>query len=301
MAQVTTTTLYFIEGAAPSAIDLARIAKIPGIVYVRNVAEVGTDFEESDQVTAAGNVTIPAAYAAVDRVSPEKPLSLEIVPNALTIDLSDVEHGDLRAIAHFMDGTVSDVTTSCAWSSATPGVATIGAATGIATPIGAGTSVITADYPFAGPGEIGAAYASKALTVTVNPLADAAVVVGAITYTYKATPVATASATAVQVKVGATLAESLANLRAAIMGTQYGKGVLFSSDAPVNTLARADYSSAAPTVLTATAKLPGTGGNAVAISETLAAGAWAGGAVFLSGGLNATTPVSDTATLTVAA
>lgn len=301
MAQVTTTTLYFIAGAKPTAADITRIAGIPGIVMVRNVSEVGTDFEASDQVAAGSNVDIPSQYDSVPRVATEKPISLQIVPDALSLDLSDVEHGDLRAMAAFPNGTVVDVTTQCAWVSGTPGTCTVGAATGIVTPVGVGTSVITATYNWAAPDEPGAAYASKALTVSGNPLADAAVVAGLVTYTYKAEPAATSSAIAVQVKVGATKEESLANLRAAIMGGQYGRGVLFSSDAPENTQVRADIAAETPAVMTATALLPGTAGNAIAISETLAAGAWAGGATALSGGLNATAAVVDTTTVTVVA
>lgn len=304
LAQVETKTLFFIADAKATAADEARAAKIPGIVMFRNASEVSADDnpEAADQVTLAANVAMPSDYSGYTLVSPERPLGLTIVPDAPTFDLSDVEHGDLRAMARFMDGTVVDVTTSCAWESATPGTGTIGAATGIFTPVGVGTSVITATYPVAAPGEPGAAYASKALTVSANPLADAAVVVGLITYTFKAEPAATSSATAVQVLLGATKEESVANLRAAIMGGQYGKGVLFSSDAPVNTLARADIlDDETPNVMTATAKLPGTAGNSIAISETLASGAWAGGATALSGGANATSGVADTTTVTVVA
>lgn len=295
MAQNEDVTLYFIAGSEPTAADEARAAKIPGIVRFRNVDEIGTDFEESDYVTAAPLVDIPEQYDETPLRSPEKPLSLEIVPNNPSADLSDVEHLDLRAIARFMDGTAVDVTTDCAWSSATEANATVGAATGIVTPVQAGTSVITAEYAFAAPGEEGVVYASKALTASSNPAANDTVAIGGVTYTFKATVAATAN----EVLIGATKEETLENLKSAVNlepnTGQYGTATV------VNPNAIAEIDSGTPAVLTAIAKAPGTVGNAVAVAESSTALAWAGGATELSGGTDATETIEDTTTVTVVA
>jgi hypothetical protein len=292
LAQNTDVTLFFTAGPKATAVDVARAAKIPGIVRFRNVEEDDGQVEASDYVTAASQVTIPTQYVAVPRRSPEKPVSLTIVPDALSLDLSDVEHGDLRAMAVFEDGTETDVTTSCAWTSATGAVATVGAATGVVTPIGTGTSVITAAYGFAAPGETGVAYASRILTIsTAVPTADETVVVGGVTYTWKAAPGATANA----VKIGATIAECCRNLAEAINANFKGSDHFGTATVP-NPLVSAVYSA---TTVTATARLPGTSGNAIGSTETGANTAWAG--TTLTGGANATTPVSDTTTVTVVA
>lgn len=302
MAQVETTTLYFINGHTTTEDDLARAAKIPGIVMFRNVQQNGSAVEDADQVSCGPGVTIPADQAlGKTLVCPEKPLSLEIVPNNPSYDLSDVEHGDLRAIAKFMDGTVSDVTTSCEWTSGTPGTGTIGAATGIFTPVGVGTSLITATYNWAAfGGEPGVAIATGALTFATAPDADDTVVIGDITYTWKATPADTSSATAVQVKTSTTPEGAAANLLAAILATEYGRGTLFSSDAPVN--AKADASINELTndkIINLVSKIAGVPGNSVATTQTGDEATFA--ATTLLGGTNATAAVIDTTTVTVVA
>jgi hypothetical protein len=62
---------------------------------------------------------------------------------------------------------LTDVTTSCAWTSATPAKATVGAGTGLVTGAagGAGTSVITATYDFDGAGS--RTPIAKTTTVTI--------------------------------------------------------------------------------------------------------------------------------------
>jgi len=71
------------------------------------------------------------------------------------------------------------------------------------------------------------------------------------------------------------------NLVAAAM-TGVGEGTKFSTGQPQ--LVNVDVTKDDATHLTATAKVAGTAGNSIAIAETCAQVAWAGGAVFLSGG-----------------
>lgn len=303
MAQDETVTLYFIADRNPTAEDEARAAGIPGIVRFRNVREIGDSIEDADQVTAADGVDIPTQYAAVDypRVSPEAPLSIFVVPDAPSIDLSNAEPLRLRAMARWRDGTETDVTETCVWLSATPAVATVSDSAntkGRVAPIGVGTSVITATYPYAAPGVTGAAYAAGTVTFSGIPAADGNVVAGDITYTFKATPAATGSATAVQVKIGATAAESAVNLLNAI-NSQTGKGTRFSSDAPVNAKVRAKLRADNPLIIDLQADEMGTGGSSHALTKT--ATNVAVSAATLTGGANATTGIADTATVTVVA
>lgn len=304
MAQVETVTLYFIADRNPTSEDVTRAAGIPGIVRFRNVREDDGQVEDADQVTAGDGVTIPSQYANqtdYPRVSPEAPLSILIVPDAPSIDLSAAEPLRLRAMAKWGDGTQTDVTEACTWGSATPGVATVSNSTntkGNVAPAGVGTSVITATYPYAAPGVTGAVYAAGTVTFSGVPAADGNVVAGDITYTFKATPAATGSATAVQVKIGATPAESAVNLLNAI-NAQSGKGTRFSSDAPVNAKVRAKLRADNPLIIDLQADEIGTGGNSHALTKT--ATNVAVSAATLTGGANATTGIADTATVTVVA
>lgn len=122
-----------------------------------------------------------------------------------------------------------------------------------------------------------AALATQTLTTTGNAVADETVTIGSRTYTWKA-----AVDAANQVKVGATAAESLDNLVAAVMagagaGTLYGAGTVVHADV---TAVRASAT------LVATAKIKGTAGNALASTETMTLASW--GAATFAGGLDAT-------------
>src|SRR5471030_5593 len=65
----------------------------------------------------------------------------------------------LTAVANYADGSTHDVTTSSAWTSATPAVASVSASGGLATGVSAGSSVLGASFG----GKSGSA------TLTVNP------------------------------------------------------------------------------------------------------------------------------------
>lgn len=310
MVQVTTRTIYWIDGSVPTAEDTARAALIPGIVLFRNVRHyaVGNSLEAAEQVTAQDGVTIPAAYsvgAGYARVTPEKPVSITIVPDAPTIDLSNAEPLRLRAMAVFRDGTQMDVTESCTWISGTPGTATCSNSAntkGNVAPVGVGTTLITATYPFAGEGETGAAHATGQLVISGGlPTAADTFTFGDIVYTWKALAdiANTNSATAVWVAIGATIAESVENLYNAIRRGP-GRGVVYSGDAPVNAKGTATIN-ADPTKLDLKADEIGTDGNSVASTESGSHSAITGGLTALAGGANATSGVADTATVTVVA
>lgn len=301
MVQDTHVTLYFIAGRKPTAADTARAAKIPGIVKFRNIDfDDPNSSETADFVTAAPNVTIPTRFNSVTRYSTEEPLSLVIVPDNWSIDLSDTEHADLRAIAHFSDGSTTDVTTLCAWLSSVTAKATVGAATGIVTPLEAGATVITATYNFAAPGEAGAVYASGEATFATPPDIGDTFTVGDIVYTWATAPVATNSATAVQVKIEATAADMARNMIRAINGGPDVPGEdAFSSDAPVNPKVGAAAHASNPLKVVLTARAPGTAPNSYATTQT--GDEMTFGAATLASGANASGSVSDTTPLTVVA
>jgi hypothetical protein len=78
---------------------------------------------------------------------------------------------------------------------------------------------------------------------------------------------------------GANQAETLANLAAAItLGT--GKGTLYATDTTLHPTVTAEASG---NVLTATAKAPGTGGNAIASTENCLSALWDNGATLVGG------------------
>ncbi|MBR2505963.1 MAG: hypothetical protein IKB70_03390 [Bacilli bacterium] len=134
-----------------------------------------------------------------------------------------------------------------------------------------------------------AVQATGTLTGTENFSANETVTVGVQTYTFKST--LSTPAVAYEVKVGADLATSLANLAKAInvsgtAGTDYGEGTL------ANALCTAKATS---TTVVVTAKEFGTAGNSIATTETASNASW-GGATLASGvdGVNAKIGVAYT-------
>lgn len=119
--------------------------------------------------------------------------------------------------------------------------------------------------------------AAGTLTQTVLPVAATVVVLGATTYTW----VAALSGAANEVLIGLTIANSLANLAAAIIAGE-GNGAVYGLGTLANTSVSASSNSSLGT-LTATALQAGAGGNAIASTTTDAHGTWTGAT--LSGGV----------------
>lgn len=146
-------------------------------------------------------------------------------------------------------------------------------------PDATGTFVVGAKtYTFVG--ALTEAFASKVLTSTNTELADGATVtIGTTVYRFKDT-----MAQAYDVKRDGTTADTtMGNLIKAInatgtAGVEYFAGTLIHPTVSAGTLTAHAF--------TATAKTVGTGGNAIALDESSAQLSWAGGAVFLSGGVN---------------
>jgi uncharacterized protein YjdB len=84
-------------------------------------------------------------------------VSVAVTPATASINIGSTQQ--YVAIATYTDGSSRDVSTGAAWTSATPTVATVNAATGLAAGVKAGTSVIAAAFS----GKSGSA------TLTVNP------------------------------------------------------------------------------------------------------------------------------------
>lgn len=167
--------LYFIAGTVPTVAEAIAIAwlnykNVPqyqgGVRSILANPEYGasSDIEDCDFVADAnGGANIPAAYSAktvltvpTDVLQPD---AINIGPAALSFVHTSVSQ--MTAFIKNIDGTLTDVTRAAgmAWTSATPGTATIGAGTGVLTGVAAGTTVITATYTFTG---------GKTITATEN-------------------------------------------------------------------------------------------------------------------------------------
>jgi hypothetical protein len=127
--------------------------------------------------------------------------------------------------------------------------------------------------------------AAGTLTLSANAADTETVTIGAKTYTFQAVLTNVDG----NVLVGATALDSLNNLRQAINVEPAGAGVSYAAATVVHPTARAV--NGAGNTLVARAKAPGTGGNALATTDTLANGSW-GGATMAGGGTNAWTELS---------
>jgi hypothetical protein len=124
--------------------------------------------------------------------------------------------------------------------------------------------------------------ASGTLTLTANAADTETVTIGAKTYTFQTALTNTDG----NVLIGATMLDSLNNLRQAVNLEPAGSGTSYAAATVVHPTARAV--NGAGNTLVARAKAPGTGGNALATTDTLANGSW-GGATMSGGGTNAWT------------
>lgn len=158
--------LFFTAGIAATADELAAIAAIHGDVHIRNgsaASNYGSRLERADAIAG----TVPAAYTtaiadyADGLVTPNNTVGIAAL-KVFNLGGNITANGGTRqlvAVKAVVDEdtgvvTLTDVTASCAWTSATTGKATVGASTGIVTGAngGAGTSVITASYDWDGAG-----------------------------------------------------------------------------------------------------------------------------------------------------
>lgn len=123
-----------------------------------------------------------------------------------------------------------------------------------------------------------AAKATQTLTLAGNAVAAETVTIGSVVYTWATTPTTTANT----VKVGATAAESIDNLVAAITAAA-GSGTLYGSATVVHPQVTAVRSSSTMVI---TALVKGTAANAYATTETMTNGSF--GAATMAGGVDPT-------------
>lgn len=121
--------------------------------------------------------------------------------------------------------------------------------------------------------------ATQTLTFAGNAVAAETVVVGGVTYTWRASVTTTAN----EVLVGATAAASAQNLADAVNLKASGSGVVYGSLTVQNPQVRA--SSVTATTVVFQARTPGTEGNLIASTETMTVGSF--GAGTLTGGSGA--------------
>lgn len=127
---------------------------------------------------------------------------------------------------------------------------------------------------------VGAVKATGVLTLTGNAVADEPVTIGAKTYVWKASVGATAN----EVLIGATAADSLENLVAAVSGGD-GSGVVYGSDTIAST--EVTVALGVADTMEVEAIEDGTAGNAIDTTATMANGSW--GAATLTGGIDGDT------------
>jgi len=120
-------------------------------------------------------------------------------------------------------------------------------------------------------------YASGTFTLSQVPLAAETVVIDGRTYTFRATVATTAN----EILIGATASATLDNLKAAINLDPAGSGTLYGSATTVHATVRAGIKTA--TTLLIVAKVGGTGGNALATTETVVTGGSFGGGTLTGG------------------
>lgn len=148
--------------------------------------------------------------------------------------------------------------------------------------------LLNADLFFVPKGKVaGGTKATGTLTLTDNPTANDTTTIGAVVYTWKAAPIATAN----EVKIGANASASLDNLIAAINRTA-GAGNLYGSATVIHPTVTA--AAGVGDTMAITAKTAGTGGNAIATTETFTAAGNVFGAATLTGGVSGDTVAIDT-------
>jgi flagellin len=135
------------------------------------------------------------------------------------------------------------------------------------------------------------ANAANTLSAIGNAVANETIVIGATTYTFKAT-----AAAANEVAIGANIAATLSNLAAAV-NAGAGAGIAYGSGTTANASATA---LAEATTVTFTAKVAGTSGNSIVSTETLTNMAFSNAATFTggSGSAGLTTAAAAQAALT---
>lgn len=154
--------IFFCAGQSPTAEEVLMASRIvAGSVRIRRADLPAADSkfsggaEPADAVAYGPGVTVPTAYNTLPVANggnADGPnVGLAMNPATATVAVSGTLN--LKAFTVAFDETtqqltVIDVTTSCAWTSATTAKATVGAATGVVTGVEAGTSVIKASYTY---------------------------------------------------------------------------------------------------------------------------------------------------------
>jgi hypothetical protein len=151
---ITDTVTWSVSNPSVAAISATGLATAVGPGYTQIIAESGGITANSDMtVTIAGTGTTSSGGSIV---------SIAIIPGAQTVS-SPTQTSQFLAIGTTSTGATINVTNLVAWTSSSPQVATIGAATGLATAVGQGSTAITALYTGTGGGTI---VGTAAFTVT---------------------------------------------------------------------------------------------------------------------------------------
>lgn len=154
--------VFFTADTLPTSAELLEIARLddlaasPYKIQVRNGG--GTEKMESIETCDYVAGTVPTAYAAKTlfgtdgKIHADRPLAFAVFPPTVSVSHSS---GTAQARAIQCDGTnaedatLTDLSTTVAWTSSDETKATVGASTGLITGVGAGSCTVTATYTYA--------------------------------------------------------------------------------------------------------------------------------------------------------
>ncbi|MGD0797912.1 MAG: Ig-like domain-containing protein [Acidobacteriaceae bacterium] len=134
-SDITDSVTWSVSNPSVATISSTGLATALGAGYTQVTAE-------SNGITATSDLTvsIPATVTAGGTIA-----SIAIIPGTQSVT-SPAQTSQFIAIGTTSSGATVNLTNQVAWSSSSPQIATIGAATGLATAVGQGTVAITALY-----------------------------------------------------------------------------------------------------------------------------------------------------------
>ncbi|HZR68835.1 MAG TPA: RHS repeat-associated core domain-containing protein [Burkholderiales bacterium] len=134
-------TAVTLSSSAPAIASVPPTVNIPAGALLADFPVASNDV---GQATITASLNGGSATATVT-ITPAELVTLTLSPQAPAVYVGDTEQ--FSATGTMTDGTSQDFAARATWSSSDPGIATINA-TGLATPLAAGTTVIAASYTF---------------------------------------------------------------------------------------------------------------------------------------------------------
>jgi hypothetical protein len=152
-SDITDAVVWSVSNPGVATISSTGLATAVGAGYTQITAESGGITATSDMT-----VTIPATATAGGAI-----VSIAVIPGTQSVS-SPTQTSQFIAIGTTASGATENVTSQVTWSSSSPQIATIGAATGLATAVGQGSTTITALYTNTAGGTVEVGTASFSVT-----------------------------------------------------------------------------------------------------------------------------------------